>query len=167
VTHTHLRHVLVVGAAALLIGGCSSSESPTSSATPTKTAAASAKQEFVDAVNGLCDKLEPEVIRATHGGSIDIPATQYLKDWPAHQKVLARFDKSLAAVSQPATATSAADALHSYVKFADQLDAARLKAAKQGEQAWRREVAAEKDIANDPAIAGLTAAGFADSCQAR
>ena len=131
--HRNLRNLLAVAAAAALLSGCSSSESPTDSSAPTKTAAVSAKQEFVDAVNGLCDKLEPEVIRATHGGSIDIPATQYLKDWPAHQSVLARFDKALAAVSLPATATSAADALHTYVKFADQLDVARLKAAKQGE----------------------------------
>jgi hypothetical protein len=165
--HPHVRYLLAVGAAAVLVGGCSKSASPTSSTTPAKTSAVSAKQQFVDTVNGLCDKLEPEVIRVTHGGSIDIPASQYLNDWPAHQRVLADFDKWLAVVSLPPTATSAADAMHNYVKFADKLDAARLKAAKQGEQAWRREAAAENDLANDPAIAGLTTAGFADSCQAR
>jgi hypothetical protein len=163
--HRHPRYLLAIGIAAVLVGGCSKSTSTDS--TPTKTATESANQHFVDTVNGLCDKLEPEVIRVTQGGSIDIPASQYLKDWPAHQQLLADFDKSLAKVSLPPAATSAADALGNYVKYADTLDAARLKAAKQGEEAWRLEVAAEKNVATDPAIADLTDAGFADSCQAR
>jgi hypothetical protein len=130
-------------------------------------AAPNPKQQYLDEVNGLCDKLLPKVIRVTHGGSIDVPARQYLTDWPAHQRVLAAFDKSLAAVPVPASATSAAAAMRHYMKFADSLDATRLKAAKQGQRAWRREVAAEKDVENDPTIAARNAAGFAGSCDAR
>lgn len=165
--HHHLLYLVAVGAAAALVAGCSHSATPTSSATPTTPAAKSAEQHFIDTVNGLCDKLEPLVIQVTHGGSIDIPAYQYLQDWPAHQRILRAFDKSLALVARPASASSAAAALDSYVKFANRLDANRGKAAKLGEQAWRREVAAEKSVESDPAIAGLRAAGFADSCQAR
>ena len=122
---------------------------------------------YLATVNALCDKLLPEVIQVTGGGSIDIPARQYLKDWPAHEQILAAFDTSLAAVPVPAAAATTAATLHHYVQFADRLDATRLKAAKAGERAWRREVAAESGATDDPAIAALTAAGFANSCQAR
>ena len=57
--------------------------------------------------------------------------------------------------------------MRGYLKFADELDAARLKAARRGEQAWRREVAAEANVENDPSIAARTRAGFASSCDAR
>lgn len=154
-----LLAVLVLGA------GCGHSGSP--AASPTSSSGVAAKQQYLDAVNALCDKLLPEVVSATHGGSIDIPATQYLRDWPAHDALLVAFDKSLAAIPVPAAATSAAAALHSYVVYADSLDAARLKAARAGESAWKREVAAETGAASDPSIAARNAAGFAASCDAR
>jgi hypothetical protein len=158
---------VAVGTAVLLVGGCSTSDAPPESSRPTGAVAAHPKQQYLDTVNGLCDKLLPKVIRVTHGGSIDVPARQYLTDWPAHRRVLAAFDKSLAAVPVPASAASAATAMRTYMKFADSLDAARLKAAKQGQRAWRREVAAEADVENDPSIAARNAAGFASSCDAR
>ncbi len=152
---------------ALVSAGCSGSSGPGVSTTPTATAGAVAKQHYLDAVNALCDKLLPEVIKATQGGSIDIPARQYLKDLPAHNALLVAFDRSLAAVPVPAAAESAAAAMRAYVRYADTLDASRLKAARAGESAWRREVAAESGAASDPSIATRNAAGFAASCDAR
>jgi hypothetical protein len=81
--------------------------------------------------------------------------------------VLEAFDKSLAAVPVPSAAAPAAAAMRHYLTFADRLDAARLKAARQGEPAWRREVAAEADVENGLSIAARNAAGFAGSCDAR
>ena len=83
------------------------------------------------------------------------------------KKALPSFDKSLAVVSLPAMARTPAGALHNYTKYADKLEAARLKAATQGEQDWRGDVAAEKAAGTDPTITALTQAGFEDSCQAR
>jgi hypothetical protein len=169
----HISCFLAVGTAALLVGGCGSAPSsdaakPTGSPTaPTTSTAEPPRQQYLDTVNHLCDDLLPKVLRVTHGGSIDIPAQQYLDEWPAHHKVLAAFDASLAGVPVPAAAAHAAAAMGSYVRFADRLDATRLKAARQGEAAWRREVAAEADVESDPAIAARTAAGFTGSCDAR
>ncbi len=162
-----LRCLVAVGTAIVLVGGCSQSDAPTSSSTPTSAVPAAEKQRYLDTVNGLCDKLLAKVIEVTHGGSLDISAAQYLKDWPAHQEALAAFDQSLAVVPVPTGATAAAAAMRDYVKFADELDAARLKAANRGERAWRTEVAAEADAESNPAILARTAAGFASSCDAR
>lgn len=166
-----LRCLLAAGSVALLVGGCSGSSTPTTAPTgstgPVGAPGVSAKQGYLDKVNSLCDKLLPRVLRVTHGGSIDIPVRQYLRDWPAHRRVLAAFDSSLTAVRVPAAAAPAAAAMRRYVRFADKLDAARLEAARHGEQAWRREVAAEANVVNDPAIAARDAAGFASSCDAR
>jgi hypothetical protein len=159
--------------AALLVAGCStsttSSDSTETAHTATQSPAdtASAKQRYLDRVNALCDTLLPKVIRVTHGGSIDVPARQYLRDWPAHRRVLAAFDASLASVPVPAAAAPAARAMRHYVSFADTLDSTRLEAAQRGQRAWRREVAAEADVESAPSIAARNAAGFADSCDAR
>ncbi|MGC4110145.1 MAG: hypothetical protein QM747_06915 [Nocardioides sp.] len=169
-----LQAMVAAGAVVLLVGGCSDSgsspgtagDSPTPAA-GTSTPTASAKQEYLDHVNALCDQLLPKVIKATHGGSLDISARQYLTDWPAHRHALVDFDKSLAAVPVPSAAKSPAAAMTRYVAFADRLDAARLRAARQGERAWRHEVASEADVESAPAITARTAAGFAASCDAR
>jgi hypothetical protein len=168
----HRSSLVLIGVVALLLGGCGSHDTSGATRTPGSSPAPSpggesAKQTYLDAVNGLCDKLLPKVIRATHGGSMDITAQRYLADWPAHRRVLADFDTSLAAVPVPDAAAHAATAMRNYVTFADRLDAARLKAAKQGEQAWRHEVSSEKNVESDPAITARSAAGFADSCDAR
>jgi hypothetical protein len=75
-------------------------------------------QQYVDTVNGLCDKLLPKVSRVTHGGRIDIPARQFLEDWPAHHLLVA-FDKSLAALPVPPAACPTAAAMRRYTTFAD------------------------------------------------
>jgi methyl coenzyme M reductase gamma subunit len=121
----------------------------------------------LDAVNVLCDKLLPKVVKVTHGGSIDVPARKYLASWPAHDRLLKQFDADLAAVSVPPLAQAKAAAFARYVKFADRLDAARLKAAHRGQAAYAKEVQAESGAADDPAITALTAAGFNESCTAR
>lgn len=168
-----LRWCLPVVALAMLGAGCSKSAAPTASPTSTPTSVstgadgAAAKQHYLDTVNGLCDKLQTDVIRATQGGSIHIPVAQYLQDWPAHHALLVAFDKAVAAVPVPASAASAAAALRAYTRYADRLDAARLTAAHAGETAWTREVAAETSAASDPSVAARTAAGFASSCDAR
>jgi hypothetical protein len=172
----NVRFFVATGTAALLVGGCSSSPDRTDSTATTEPSSApatsqapeeSAAQQYLDAVNGLCEKLLPKVVRATQGGSLDVSARQYLADWPAHNRLLEAFDQSLSAVPVPHAAAHAAAAMHAYVRFADRLDAARLAAAKKGERAWRREVAAEVDAGNDPSIAARTAAGFDTSCDAR
>jgi hypothetical protein len=55
-----------------------------------------------------------------------------------------------------------------YIRFANDLDARRLRAARQGQASYDREIQAEmKSAVNDPRIAARTAAGFNDSCNAR
>ena len=163
----HLPCFVALGTAALLVGSCSENDASSDSSGQAGAVATPPEQRYVDTVNGLCDELLPKVIKVTHGGSVDIPARQYLADWPAHARVLAAFDKSLAAVPVPATAASAAAAMHHYMEFADRLDSARLKAAERGQVAWHRELAAETDAESDPSIAARTKAGFAGSCDAR
>lgn len=125
-------------------------------------------QQYVDAVNQLCDALLPKVIRVTHGGSLDIPLKQFFKQLPAHQRLRDNFDRDLARIPVPPAAQSAATALDNYIKFANKLDAKRLAAARQGAAAYRREIHAETQSADDdPSIAARTAAGFHDSCNAR
>jgi hypothetical protein len=122
---------------------------------------------YLDAVNAQCDALLPKIIKVTHGGSVDVPVPEYLATWPAHKRLLVRFDTAVAAIPVPAAATAKAAALTEYVRFADQLDAARLAAARTGEAAYAKQVRAEAGVANDPTIAALGAAGFHQSCTAR
>jgi hypothetical protein len=68
----------------------------------------------------------------------------------------------------PQAAAAKARALAAYIAFANKLDAARLRAARQGAAAYQREIDAEqKSAASDPSIAALDAAGFSESCTAR
>jgi len=158
----------VVLSAALV--GCSSSGSspattPTSGA-PSTTASDSA-QAYLNAVNALCDALLPKIVAVTRGGSIDVPVHEYLATWPAHKRLLSGFDAQVATIPVPAAAQRKAAALITYVRFADQLDAARLAAAHKGRAAYTKEVHSESGAENDPSIAALTAAGFNESCTAR
>jgi hypothetical protein len=122
---------------------------------------------YLGAVNALCDALLPKIITVTHGGSVDVPAHEYLATWPAHKRLLDGFDAHVATIPVPAVAHVKAAALNAYVRFADQLDAARLAAAQKGPAAYAKEVQSESGVENDPTIAALTAAGFNDSCTAR
>ena len=122
---------------------------------------------YLDAVNALCDALLPKIVTVTHGGSIDVPAREYLATWPAHKRLLDGFDAHVATIPVPAAAQGKAAALTAYVRFADQLDAARLAAAQKGRAAYAKEVQSESGVENDPTMAALAAAGFNDSCTAR
>jgi hypothetical protein len=162
----------LIGAAALSVAlaGCSSSNPSPSGTVPGGAAAPSTAEPtkvYLDAVNAQCDALLPRIIKVTHGGSIDVPAREYLATWPAHKRLLDGFDAHVATISVPAAAQGKAAALTAYVRFADRLDAARLAAARKGRAAYAKEVQAESGVENDPAIAALAAAGFKDSCTAR
>ena len=153
---------------------CSSSGAPsvTSPAvSPTLRASAStddsAVQHYLDAVNALCDALLPKVIAVTNGGSFDIPRKKFFAQLPAHTRLRVAFDRHLAAIPVPPAAKAKAAALAAYIRFANRLDARRLAAAKRGEAAYRKEIAAEASAANDPTIAARDAAGFSESCNAR
>jgi hypothetical protein len=163
------RLVGAVALSAALVSCSSSSSSPagTPPSAPSSTAAADPAQVYLDAVNALCDALLPKIITVTHGGSINVPAHEYLATWPAHKHLLDGFDAHLATIPVPAAAHSKAAALTAYVRFADQLDAARLEAAQKGNAAYAKEVQSESGAENDPTIAALAAAGFNDSCTAR
>jgi len=157
----HLTAALVATTAILC--SCSSS-APHSSK---QSSSGDGVQTYLNSVNTLCDALLTRVIAVTHGGSLDIPVADYLAQQPAHAKLLSNFDEQLARVPVPAAAKAKATAFADYVHFANQLDAKRLAAAKRGEAAYAAEISAEKSAAEDPALAGLSAAGFSDSCQAR
>jgi hypothetical protein len=171
-TTRRLVGALVLSAA---LAGCSSSGPSPASTAPSgaastaaaSTAAADPAQVYLDAVNALCDALLPKIVTVTHGGSIDVPARDYLATWPAHKRLLDGFDAHVAAIPVPAAAQGKAAALTAYVRFADRLDAARLAAAQKGQAAYAKEVKSESGVESDPTIAALSAAGFNDSCTAR
>jgi hypothetical protein len=165
----------LVGAVALsaALAGCSSS-GPKPAAQPgtapsgaASTAAADPAQVYLDAVNAQCDALLPKIVAVTHGGSIDVPVRKYLATWPAHKRLLDGFDAHMATIPVPAAAQRKAATLAAYVHFADQLDAARLTAANNGQAAYANEVQSESGVESDPRITALAAAGFHDSCTAR
>jgi hypothetical protein len=171
-----VRFLVATSTAAALVGCSSGTDSdgraeaePTNASTPSSAvpAADAARQSYLDAVNGLCDDLLPKVIEATHGGSIDVPAAEWLRTWPAHKALLDGFDADLAQITVPPSATDASQVMAEYVAWATGVDQRRIEAARKGERAWRAEVAAEADITDDPALRALGPAGFEDSCQAR
>jgi hypothetical protein len=167
-----LRFFVATGTAAALVGCSSGSDSagrPEPQRSPAATAPTedTAKQAYLDAVNALCDDLLPQVVKATHGGSTDVPAAEWVRTWPAHKALLDGFDADLAQVTVPPSAADAAQVMAGYVVWATGVDDRRIAAARQGESAWRAEVAAEADITSAPELLALAPAGFADSCQAR
>jgi hypothetical protein len=126
-----------------------------------------AARQYLNAVDALCDGLEQKII-ALNGGQFDIPLKDFLAQLPQHTKLRDDFDRDLAAIAVPGAAAARAQALATYIAFADKLDAARLRAARQGAAAYQREIDAEKKSAvSDPSITALDAAGFSESCQAR
>jgi len=164
---TRLVGALVLGTA---LAACSSSGPSPAGTAPsgaTSTAVEDSARVYLGAVNALCDGLLPKIVAVTHGGSIDVPASEYLATWPAHKRLLDEFDAQVATIPVPGPSEGKAAALTAYVRFADQLDAARLAAAQKGQATYAKEVQAESGVENDPTIAALAAAGFNDSCTAR
>jgi hypothetical protein len=156
--------------------GCSSGKpavltptaTPTTSTAPAAHPSDAAVQHYVDAVNALCDALLPKVMAVTDGGRIDVPLREFFRQLRAHQRLRHNFDRQLAAIPVPAAAHAQAAALAAYIRYANKLDARRLRAARAGAAAYRREIQAElASAAEDPSIAARAAAGFHDSCNAR
>jgi hypothetical protein len=161
--------IALAASSCVLVVACSSTQGSTATE-PTPVSSSSsgdAVQQYMDAVNALCDGLQQKVI-ALNGGKFDIPLKDFLAELRQHTKLRDDFDRQLATIVVPQAADTNARALADYVVFANKLDAARLRAARQGAAAYQREINAElKSAASDPSIAALDAAGFNDSCTAR
>ena len=171
VTMGRMRAVAVAVAVSscVLVAACSSAQHPAAPAPVPVTSPGSsdAVPQYLNAVNALCDGLAQK-ITALNGGKFDIPLKDFLAQLPRHNKLRDDFDRQLAAIAVPPAAAAKARALAAYIAFASKLDAARLRAARHGAAAYRREIDAEKkSAASDPSIAGLGAAGFSESCTAR
>jgi hypothetical protein len=161
--------IAIAASSCILVTACSSTGHPAVPGPVPKSSSSSsdAVQQYLNAVNALCDGLEQK-ITALNGGQFDIPLKDFLAQLPRHTKLRDDFDRQLAAIGVPQAAAAKARALAAYIAFANKLDAARLRAARQGAAAYRREIGAEKkSAASDPSIAGLAAAGFSASCTAR
>ena len=163
-----MRAIAIAASSCVLVAACSSTgHSAVPGPVPVSSSSSSdAVQHYLDAVNTLCDGLEQKII-ALNGGQFDIPLKDFLAQLPQHTKLLADFDNQLAAIVVPQAAAAKARALAAYIAFADKLDAARLRAARQGAAAYQREIDTEKSAASDPSIAARDAAGFSQSCNAR
>jgi hypothetical protein len=161
--------------AGLVLAGCSASSSPEppastpSAVAPTVDPGAAAVQGYLGRVNALCDALLPKVLKVIKGGHPGVyPVQEFFAELPAHQGLRNGFDRQLAAIPAPPAARTQAAALQAYIRFANQLDARRLAAARRGQAAFDRETLGERAYApNHPTIGARTAAGFHDSCNAR
>lgn len=161
--------VAIAGSCCLLATACSSTQTTADTGTTplSSPSGSNAVQQYTNAVDALCDDLEQKVI-ALNGARFDIPLQDFLAQLPRHTALRDDFDRRLAAIVVPPAAAAKARAVSDYIVFADKLDAARLRAARQGAAAYRREIRSEQRFAaGDPSIAALSAAGFSDSCTAR
>jgi hypothetical protein len=164
-----LRALAIAAGSCVLVAACSSAGHPAvPGPVPVSSSGSSdSVQQYLNAVDALCDGLEQKII-ALNGGQFDIPLKDFLAQLPRHNKLRDDFDRQLAAIVVPPAAAAKARVLAAYIAFANKLDAARLRAARQGAAAYQREIAAEqKSAASDPSIAALNAAGFSQSCTAR
>jgi hypothetical protein len=151
---------------AVALAGCSAGTQRPAGASASSTDPA--VQQYLNAVNALCDQLLPKVVALTRGGSFDVPLGQFFRQLSAHQRLRDEFDHDLSLIPVPPAARPQAAALAAYIRFADELDAKRLHAARQGQAAYRREIERElRTAADDPSIAVRTDAGFHESCNAR
>jgi len=162
------RMCAIAASSCVLVAACSSAGHPAATGAVPKSSPSSsdAVQQYLNKVNDLCDGLEQK-ITALNGGQFDIPLKDFLAQLPQHTKLRDDFDHQLAAIVVPQAAAAQARALATYIAFANKLDAARLRAARQGAAAYKREIDAEKSAASDPSIAARDAAGFSQSCNAR
>jgi hypothetical protein len=161
--------IAIAASGCVLVAACSSARHPAAPgpAPVSSSSSSDAVQQYLSAVNALCDGLEQN-ITALNGGQFDIPLKDFLAQLPRHTKLEDDFDRQLAAIVVPPAAAAQARTFANYVAFANKLDAARLRAARQGAAAYEREIHSEqKSAASDPSIAALGAAGFSESCTAR
>jgi len=161
--------VAVAVTSCVLVAACSPAQHPAAAgpAPAPSPGSSNAVPQYLSAVNALCDELAQK-ITALNGGKFDIPLKDFLAQLSRHNKLRDDFDRQLTAITVPPAAAAKARALATYITFASKLDAARLRAARQGAAAYRREISAEKkSAASDPSIASMEAAGFSQSCTAR
>ena len=161
--------IAIAASGCVLVAACSSTQhSAAPGPLPVSSSSSNdAVQQYLNAVNALCDGLAQK-ITALNGGQFDIPLKDFLTQLPQHTKLRDNFDRQLAAIVVPPAAAAKARTLTAYIAFANKLDAARLRAARRGAAAYRREIDAEKkSAASDPSIAALDTAGFSESCTAR
>jgi hypothetical protein len=164
-----MRAIAIAVSGCVLVAACSSTQhSAVPGPVPVSSSSSSAAvQQYLNAVDALCDGLEQKII-ALNGGQFDIPLKDFLAQLPQHTKLRDDFDRQLAAIVVPRAAAAKARALAAYIAFASKLDAARLRAARQGPAAYQHEIDAEqKSAASDPSIAARDTAGFSESCNAR
>ena len=164
-----MRAIAIAASSCVLLAACSSTQhSANPQPVPVSSPGGSdAVQQYLNAVNALCDGLAQKVT-ALNGGKFDIPLKDFFAQLPQHTKLRDDFDRQLAAIVVPHAAAAKARALADYIAFANKLDAARLRAARKGVAAYRREIDAEQQSASsDPSIAAMDAAGFSQSCTAR
>lgn len=164
-----MHAVAIAASSCVLVAACSSTQhSAVPGPVPVSSASSSdAVQQYLNAVNVLCDGLEEKII-ALNGGQFDIPLRDFLAQLARHTKLREDFDRQLAGIVVPQAAATRARVLADYIAFANTLDAARLQAARQGAAAYQREIHDEsKSAAGDPSIAALDPAGFSQSCTAR
>ncbi len=164
-----LRAIAIAASGCVLVAACSSTghSAVPGPAPVSSSSGGDAVQQYLSAVDALCQGLEQKII-ALNGGQFDIPLKDFLAQLPQHTKLRDDFDRQLAAIVVPQAAAAKARALAAYIAFANKLDAARLRAARQGAAAYQREIDAEqKSAASDPSIAARDAAGFSQSCNAR
>ena len=164
-----MRAIAIAASSCVVVAACSSTQHPAvPEPVPVSSSSSSdAVQQYLNAVNALCGRLEQKII-ALNGGQFDIPLKDFLAQLPQHTKLRDDFDRQLAAIVVPPGAAAKARALAAYIAFAKRLDAARLRAARQGAAAYQREIGAEqKTAASDPSIGARDAAGFSQSCNAR
>ncbi|HET7017210.1 MAG TPA: hypothetical protein VFI65_25020 [Streptosporangiaceae bacterium] len=163
------RAIAIAASCCALLAACSSGNhsSAPGPVPASSSSSGDAVLSYLNAVNALCDGLEQK-INALNGGQFDIPLKDFLAQLSRHTKLEHDFDHRLAAIAVPDAAAGKARALTAYITFANKLDAARLRAARQGATAYKREIDAEKQTAaSDPSIAALSDAGFSQSCTAR
>ena len=154
-----MRAIAIAASSCVVVAACSSTQHPAvPERVPVSSSSSSdAVQQYLNAVNALCDRLDQKII-ALNGGQFDIPLKDFLAQLPQHTKLRDDFDRQLAAIVVSPAAAAKAQALADYIAFANKLDAARLRAARQGAAAYQREIHAEqKSSASDPSITALDA----------
>ena len=163
-----MRAIAIAASSCVLLAACSSTQhSAAPRPVPASSSSGDAVQQYLNAVNSLCDGLAQK-ITALNGGQFDIPLKDFFAQLPQHTKLRDDFDRQLAAIVVPPAAAAKARTLAGYIAFANKLDVARLRAARRGTAAYRREIGVEKkSAASDPSIAALDTAGFSESCTAR
>src|ERR1700729_4309469 len=100
-----LRAIAIAASSCVVVAACSSTQhsavpKPVPVSSPSNT---DAVQQYLNAVNALCDRLEQKII-ALNGGQFDIPLKEFLAQPPQPTKLRADFHRQLAAsvVSQAA-----------------------------------------------------------------